>query len=157
MIRRPPRSTLFPYTTLFRSKDPADLRDKDIFAFSSFEVKRVEVETPKGRRVFEQQKDKWKQTVPSAKDENSEKMDNLLNSLRELRATAFPKVRNLASFDLTKPAYKFQVQFGEKNQTEVAEAAKVGEHVYARRSNDPLPCELSKTALDSVEKALGEL
>src|SRR6266511_5888364 len=26
MIRRPPRSTLFPYTTLFRSPDPLDLR-----------------------------------------------------------------------------------------------------------------------------------
>src|SRR2546425_7190306 len=26
MIRRPPRSTLFPYTTLFRSNIPADLR-----------------------------------------------------------------------------------------------------------------------------------
>src|SRR5256885_9826763 len=26
MIRRPPRSTLFPYTTLFRSKEPASLR-----------------------------------------------------------------------------------------------------------------------------------
>src|SRR2546430_13513619 len=25
MIRRPPRSTLFPYTTLFRSADPVDL------------------------------------------------------------------------------------------------------------------------------------
>src|SRR2546422_6827368 len=24
MIRRPPRSTLFPYTTLFRSEDPTD-------------------------------------------------------------------------------------------------------------------------------------
>src|SRR5258708_31355726 len=24
MIRRPPRSTLFPYTTLFRSRDPSD-------------------------------------------------------------------------------------------------------------------------------------
>src|SRR5438445_3779472 len=24
MIRRPPRSTLFPYTTLFRSRDPCD-------------------------------------------------------------------------------------------------------------------------------------
>src|SRR3989442_8556514 len=24
MIRRPPRSTLFPYTTLFRSRDPGD-------------------------------------------------------------------------------------------------------------------------------------
>src|SRR5258708_18150910 len=26
MIRRPPRSTLFPYTTLFRSRDAADAR-----------------------------------------------------------------------------------------------------------------------------------
>src|SRR3712207_7254261 len=25
MIRRPPRSTLFPYTTLFRSEDPASM------------------------------------------------------------------------------------------------------------------------------------
>src|SRR5690349_23978459 len=25
MMRRPPRSTLFPYTTLFRSRDPGDL------------------------------------------------------------------------------------------------------------------------------------
>src|SRR5260370_27481695 len=28
MIRRPPRSTLFPYTTLFRSISPASLRTK---------------------------------------------------------------------------------------------------------------------------------
>src|SRR5256885_5839213 len=27
MIRRPPRSTLFPYTTLFRSKDGASAKD----------------------------------------------------------------------------------------------------------------------------------
>src|SRR5256886_17041540 len=30
MIRRPPRSTLFPYTTLFRSQDK-ELRDEDRF------------------------------------------------------------------------------------------------------------------------------
>src|SRR2546430_11424896 len=28
MIRRPPRSTLFPYTTLFRSRDTADSRQR---------------------------------------------------------------------------------------------------------------------------------
>src|SRR5437588_5961829 len=28
MIRRPPRSTLFPYTTLFRSKETADISQK---------------------------------------------------------------------------------------------------------------------------------
>src|SRR3712207_6985824 len=27
MIRRPPRSTLFPYTTLFRSQDAVDVRE----------------------------------------------------------------------------------------------------------------------------------
>src|SRR5256885_4531748 len=30
MIRRPPRSTLFPYTTLFRSSDPALVPDGDL-------------------------------------------------------------------------------------------------------------------------------
>ena len=58
---------------------------------------------------------------------------------------------------LPKPAYRFNVQSGEKNTTEIVEAAKVGDHVYARKSTDPLPSELSKTALDDVEKSLGEL
>src|SRR3712207_7025141 len=29
MIRRPPRSTLFPYTTLFRSLGPGEFRERD--------------------------------------------------------------------------------------------------------------------------------
>src|SRR5438445_10743875 len=29
MIRRPPRSTLFPYTTLFRSADPSDMKEPE--------------------------------------------------------------------------------------------------------------------------------
>src|SRR2546422_2639046 len=30
MIRRPPRSTLFPYTTLFRSRFPGEHRDREL-------------------------------------------------------------------------------------------------------------------------------
>src|SRR3712207_8222930 len=30
MIRRPPRSTLFPYTTLFRSHDPVNLSERGL-------------------------------------------------------------------------------------------------------------------------------
>src|SRR5256885_3020484 len=30
MIRRPPRSTLFPYTTLFRSQHPRQHRDREL-------------------------------------------------------------------------------------------------------------------------------
>src|SRR5258707_8376120 len=34
MIRRPPRSTLFPYTTLFRSREPCPRRARSGFACS---------------------------------------------------------------------------------------------------------------------------
>src|SRR2546426_9365802 len=34
MIRRPPRSTLFPYTTLFRSQEPQEPLDADLLEMS---------------------------------------------------------------------------------------------------------------------------
>src|SRR2546426_5742722 len=42
MIRRPPRSTLFPYTTLFRSKLPDDLGHREI-AVESLPAGRAEL------------------------------------------------------------------------------------------------------------------
>jgi len=140
-------------------KDPADLRDKALFSFSTFEVKHLEVDTPKGHWVFEQQNNKWKETEPKAKDVPTDKTDALLNSIHALRAESFPKASaaDLAAFGLNKPTYSFKVQFGEKKQTETVQAAKVGDKVYARRDTDPLPSQLAATALDDIEKALGEL
>ncbi len=140
-------------------KDPSDLRDKDLFSFSTFDVKHFEVDTPKGHWAFDHEKDKWKETAPKFKQLGTEKVESLLDDIHALRAESFPKNRakNLAAFGLVKPVYKFQVQFGEKNQKEFVEASKLGDHVYARRSTDSLPCELSKTALDPIEKALSEL
>ena len=139
-------------------KDPADLRSKDLFSYSSFDVKRVEIDSPKGHSVFELQKDnQWKQTGGGSKTIPSAKMDTLLTRLRDLRASTFPKGSDLAPFGLTKPAYRFKVQFGEKNQTETLEISKIGEHVYARLATDPLACEISKSAFDDVEKALADL
>jgi hypothetical protein len=138
-------------------KDAADLREKDLFSFSNFEVKHVEVDSPKGHQVFDQQKNQWNQTAPSSKKLDSAKMDTFLGALRDLRADSFPKGGNLAQYGLTKPAYRFKVRFGEKNQTETVEIGKVGDHLYARRTTDPLPCELPKNGLDDVEKALNAL
>ena len=146
------------FDTAFK-KDPADLRAKDLFSFVSSDAKHLEVTTPKGHWVFEQQSNKWKETSPSSKDEPSDKVESLLNDLLDLRAQSFPKASggDLATFGLAKPAYSFQVTYGSKNQMETVDAAKVGDHVYARRSTDPLPSELSKSALDAVEKDLGAL
>ncbi len=144
------------FVTQFK-KNQGDLREKDLFSFSSFDVKHLEVDTPKGHWVFAQQGNQWKQTAPKAKNVNSDKLETFLSHLRDLRADSFPKGGNLADFGLAKPAYRFNVQFGDKNTTEIVEAAKSSDHVYARKSTDPLPSELSKTALDDVEKSLGEL
>jgi hypothetical protein len=58
---------------------------------------------------------------------------------------------------LTKPTYRFKTQFSDKNETEEVDAAKSGEHSYARRTTDVLASAISKTALDEIEKALKEL
>jgi hypothetical protein len=157
-------STLDPVFTLDSSflsdfqKDPADLRAKDLFTFSAFEVKHLEVTTPSGTRTFDKQpQNKWKQTAPAAKDVPAEKVEALLGKLRDLRADSFPSGDKLDQYGLTKPAYRFKAQFGDKNETESVEAAKAGDHVYARRSTDILASEVAKTALDDIEKALKEL
>ena len=138
-------------------KNVGDLRDKQLFSFSSFEVTHFDVTTPKGHWTFEKQKDKWKETAPAAKDVSKDKVDSLISQVADLRAESFPQDHptNLAAFGLTKPAYRFEAQWGTKK--EVGEAAKVGDHVYARRSTDVVPSEVSKTALDSIEKTLSGL
>src|SRR3712207_7554081 len=45
MIRRPPRSTLFPYTTLFRSLEEG--KSMDVHSVASFFVSRVDSEVDK--------------------------------------------------------------------------------------------------------------
>src|SRR3989454_4059518 len=45
MIRRPPRSTLFPYTTLFRSRIP-DLRKRVLFTLAMLAVYRIGAHIP---------------------------------------------------------------------------------------------------------------
>lgn len=135
-------------------KNVEDLRDKQLFSFSSFEVTSFDVVTPKGHWTFEKQKNNWKETAPVARDVSRDKVDSLVGQVSGLRADSFPQNHptNLAAFGLTKPAYRFEAQWGGKK--EVGEVAKVGDHVYARRSTDLVPLELPKTALDSIEKTL---
>jgi len=139
--------------------DPATLRDKSYFSFSAFDAKNVDIATAKEHRVFEQQNFKWKQTEPSAKDETTEKMEDLLNALTDLRAASFPKASpgNLAAFGLNKPLYTLKVTFGDKNSTQLVTVGSANDHFYAARNTDALPGEVSKPNLDAIDKALGAL
>jgi hypothetical protein len=138
-------------------KQPSDLRSKDLFTFSTYEAKQITVQDPKGRRVFVQHKNnKWEQTEPASMEVSNDKMQTLLQDLRDLSAQSFPKKNptNLAAYGLNKPEYTVQVQYGDNKRTQTVQISKVGENIYARRSTDLVPAELSKDAITNLQKDL---
>ena len=144
--------------TQFQKKS-VDLRSKDLFTFSTFEARKITVDAPEGHQEYVQNKDKWERVAPPHKSEPTDKVQALLDALRDLSATSFPtnNPTNLAAYGLTKPQYTFEVAYGDKNQTQTVQIAKVGSHVYARLSTDLVPSELSQDALKNIDKALNAL
>jgi Domain of unknown function (DUF4340) len=141
-------------------KQPSDLRSKDLFTFVAYEAKKLTVQGPKGRNVFIQHSNnKWEQTEPASMVVSNDKMQTLLQDLRDLSAQSFPKKNptDLAAYGLTKPEYTFKVQSGDHNQTQTVQIAQVGAKVYARRSTDLVPAELSPDAITNLQKDLGAL
>src|SRR3712207_6919144 len=82
MIRRPPRSTLFPYTTLFRSADVV-ARERDLLHGREVEVDRLE-QVPEGagvlRRDRVQQPDRAEGGVLVARLAGQDRKSTRLNS-----------------------------------------------------------------------------
>src|SRR5258707_9025277 len=63
MIRRPPRSTLFPYTTLFRSiNDPAKARDRWLLKTYAF----------RDQAAADQHAHRWLDGIPRSEEHTSE-------------------------------------------------------------------------------------
>src|SRR2546427_776620 len=62
MIRRPPRSTLFPYTTLFRSRDDSQHSEFSFRGLVLFLIARAEV--PRDPGVFEPDAKELRQVLP---------------------------------------------------------------------------------------------
>src|SRR5258708_12145123 len=108
MIRRPPRSTLFPYTTLFRStdryrgKDLAAVRighDHDVVAAPAEEAAILMVERQRGRSVASGQRNQMiKSHLPSVNDRDC---ITLLEVDVDVAATiGLRKFRTVRKFDL---------------------------------------------------------
>ncbi|TAM80878.1 MAG: DUF4340 domain-containing protein [Acidobacteria bacterium] len=141
-------------------KQPSDLRSKDLFTFSTYEVNQITLQGPKGRRVFMHHKnDKWEQTEPASMEISVDKMQTLLQDLRDLSAQSFPKKdpTDLAAYGLTKPEYTVQVQYGDDKKTQAVQISQVGNNVYARQVTDLVPAELPKDTVTKFQKDLDAL
>src|SRR5258706_6223116 len=73
MIRRPPRSTLFPYTTLFRSREPDERRDDVRHAEALEPAHHAAAATPRGARRRE------RPSVRARSEEHTSELQSLTN------------------------------------------------------------------------------
>lgn len=140
-------------------KNAGDFRDKNLFSWDMFDVKGFDVTTTKGHWAFEQSKNQWKETAPTAKNASSDDVNAFLSALRNLQAASFPTAKpgDMASFGFNQPAYTFKVTFGSKNQTETVQVARAKDKIYARRASDPLPSEVSSSTFNPIEAAFGKI
>src|SRR3712207_7358323 len=79
MIRRPPRSTLFPYTTLFRSKAEIEQKTKEIEALKQGMQSHQGQEKPKDPKAPEAPKEPKMPEAPM-KPEDPDRKSTRLNS-----------------------------------------------------------------------------
>ncbi|MGH9455703.1 MAG: DUF4340 domain-containing protein, partial [Terriglobia bacterium] len=145
------------FTQFQKSAD--DLRDKNLWSWQTYDVKHVDLETPKDHYVFDKQNGQWKETSPKSQAMNLGKMQTFLSDLYDLQAESFPKAKpeDWKPFGLDKPTYTIKVTFGDKNQTEAVELAQANGNLYGRRSEDVLPSEISQKTLDAVTNSLASL
>src|SRR2546430_13721153 len=70
MIRRPPRSTLFPYTTLFRSRNRVSNAEERIFSFSTAEI------VPAAKTLPLLSTSKWENPLTISSDRKSTRLNS---------------------------------------------------------------------------------
>ncbi len=138
-------------------KSADDLREKKLWSWETYDVKHVDIQTPKDHFVFDKQNGQWKESSPKSQAVDTGKMQTFLSDLNDLRAESFPQAKpgDFKPFGLDKAGYSIKVTFGDKNQTETVDLAQQNGNLYARRSDDVLPSEISKKTLDSIVKSLG--
>src|SRR3712207_8925331 len=82
MIRRPPRSTLFPYTTLFRSEDPTwvveqskELRQTIVHGQGEFHLRTLKWRLENNEKLqveYEEPKIPYRETITRSEEHTSE-------------------------------------------------------------------------------------
>ena len=145
-------------------KEPGDFRQKDLFDARSFNAARIEVlrdgqtvafEKTKSKNKEGQEEEKWRQVAPTAQDADQSKVDNLLSSVTQIRATSF--VDTAAKTGLDAPALRIAIKFGDPQREETVTFAKTGDKAFASRAGEPGAAVIEASAIDNITKALDEL
>ncbi len=136
------------------------LRNKKLFDFGWSDPQKLEVRDGEVRLAIEKKADKWIRTDAGNKDLPSDKVQSLIDNLRNLSAKAYASddASAQAKYGLNKPSAEAKVALDEGKRVErVLMAAGPEGKYYAARENEPATYEIEKSAYEDFQKAVGAL
>lgn len=145
-------------------KEPGEFRQKDLFDARAFNSTHLEISRAGQTLAFEkttvknkegQDEEKWRQTAPSAGDVDQTKLDNLLSTLTQARASGF--VDSTTKTGLDSPAVTATVKSDEGRRSETVKFAKSGNDAFAARAGEPGAARIETSTFDNIVKGLEEL
>ncbi len=142
------------------NKKLEDLRNKKLFDFGWNDPQKLEVRDGEVRMVIEKKGDKWQRTDAGNKELPSDKVQTLIDNLRNLSSKAFAadEASAQARYGLGKPAAEAKVTSDDGKRVErVLIAAGPESKYYAARENEPATYEIDKSSHESIQKAITEL
>lgn len=142
------------------NKKLEDFRNKKLFDFGFSEVARLQVRDGEARVAVEKKDDKWLLTSDAGRELASEKVQTLIDSLRNLSATSFASdsAAEQSKYGLSSPAIEAELTQAENAATEkVLVTSPSSDHVYAAREGQPTTYEVEKSAVAEIRRALEDL
>ena len=142
------------------NKKPDDLRNKKLFDFGWSDLQKLEVRDGEVRLTIEKKGDKWIRYGAGNKELPSDKVQSLIDNLRNLSAKSFPadEASAQAKYGLNKPIAEAKVTSDDGKRVErVLLAAGPESKYYAARENEPATYEIEKTAYEDFQKTVGAL
>jgi hypothetical protein len=134
------------------NKNIDDLRDRKLFDFGFSAISKVQVRAGDKSATITKDGDKWLLSSDSGRELDSEKVQGLIDALRNLTATAFPS----SAPGLSSPAIEAEVQESAdgKQPEKVVISNPSQAHVYASRVGEPAIYEIERAPAEEISRTL---
>jgi hypothetical protein len=140
------------------NKNIEDLRDKKLFDFGFSAISRLQVRAGDKSATITKKEDKWLLASGGDRELDSEKVQSLIDALRNLTATAFPSdsAADHGRYGLTTPAIEAEVQESAegKQPEKVVISDPAQTRFYAARQGEPAVYEIEKAPAEEITRAL---
>ena len=136
------------------NKNVADLRDKKLFDFGFSAITRLQVRSGDKSADITKQDEKWLLASDANRELDSEKVQTLIDSLRNLTAIAFPSesAADHGRYGLTSPAIEAEVQSEKTEKVVISDPSQA--RVYAARAGEATVYEIEKAPAEEITTAL---